>query len=473
MKEFNSFYIDGAWVEPAEPRPFDLVNPSTETVFGRVALGSAADVDRAVAAARAAFPLFSATSNDERIAILQRIIAGFEARKEDIHAALTEEMGAPVSLKAQTGSALAALRQAVATLETYAFEKPVGSYLLRHEPIGVAGLITPWNWPIQLLCNKLSSALAAGCTLVVKPSEFTPVSALVFAEVIHDADVPGGVFNLVNGDGPSVGEAISKHEDIDVVSFTGSTRAGALVAASAAPSVKRVAQELGGKSANIVLPDADLKVAAEFNVTRGFSNSGQSCHSPTRLLVHEAQLEEVLGYLEAAVEEHIRVGDPADPNTTHGPVVNRAQFDRIQHYIECGLNEGGRLVTGGPGRPEGFSRGFFVKPTIFADVTPEMTIAREEIFGMVTAVMTYRTIDEAIEIANDSPYGLGAYVFGADEAQLLEVSRRVRAGRVFVNGAPSNTEAPMGGYKKSGNGREMGVFGMEEYLEVKAILGIG
>lgn len=471
MKDFGKYYIDGAWVEPIESRPFELVNPTTEQVFATVALGSAADVDRAVSAARAAFADYSKTSREERIAILQNIITGFEARAGDIHAALTEEMGAPVSLKAQIGAGLAALRQAVVTLENYEFQTRLGKSLLCREPMGIAGLITPWNWPIQLLCNKLSSALAAGCTVVVKPSEFTPVSALVFAEVMHDAGVPKGVFNLVNGDGPTVGEAISAHNDIDVVSFTGSTRAGILVAAAAAPSVKRVAQELGGKSANIVLPDADLQAAAEFNVTRGFSNSGQSCHSPTRLLVHEDQLEEITGYLRNAVEKHIRVGDPTDPATTHGPVVNRAQFDRIQHYIESGIREGGRLITGGPGRPEGLERGFFIRPTIFADVTPDMTIAREEIFGMVTAVITYRTVEEAIEIANDTPYGLAAYVFGRDEAQSLAVCHQMRAGRVFYNGAPGNTDAPMGGYKKSGNGREMGVFGMEEYLEVKAIFG--
>lgn len=471
MKHYGQFYIDGEWVDPISSKPFELVNPATEEVFATVALGSTADVDRAVKAAKAAFPLFSTSSRETRIALLQRIIEGFEAREDDIMAALTEEMGAPLSLRGQTGAALAALRQAVVTLESYEFETRLGQSLVRREPIGVAGLITPWNWPIQLLCNKISSAFAAGCPVVVKPSEFTPVSALIFAQVVHDAGTPKGVFNLVNGDGPVVGNAISSHEDIDIVSFTGSTRAGMLVAASAAASVKRVTQELGGKSANILLPDADLRLAAEFNVKRGFSNSGQSCHSPTRILVDEGRLEELLGYLRTAVEDHIRIGDPANPATLHGPVVNRAQFERIQYYIERGLSEGGRLVCGGLGRPDGIERGFFVKPTIFADVTPSMTLAQEEVFGMVTVVMTYRTVDEAVEIANDTPYGLGAYVFGKDREQALDISRRLQAGRVFYNGAPSNSDSPMGGYKKSGNGREMGIFGMEEYLEVKSIIG--
>lgn len=473
MKHYGKFYIDGEWVEPIESRPYELINPSTEEVFATVALGSVADVERAVRAARAAFLSFSTTSREDRIALLRKIVAGFEARQDDIMAAMTQEMGAPTSLKAQTGAALGALRQAIVTLESYEFETRIGVSVVRREAIGVAGLITPWNWPIQLLCNKLSSAFAAGCTVVVKPSEFTPVSALVLAEVLHDAGVPKGVFNLINGDGPTVGEAISAHDDIDIVSFTGSTRAGALVAAAAAPSIKRVAQELGGKSANLLLPGADLRAAAEFNVTRGYSNSGQSCHSPTRILVEESRLDELTGYLKEAVEKHIHVGDPTDPATTHGPVVNRAQYERIQYYIDCALKEGGRLITGGPGRPVGLDRGYFVQPTIFADITPSMTIAREEIFGMVTAVMTYRTVEEAIAIANDTPYGLGGYVFGNDPKADMDVCRQIRTGRVFYNGAPGNTDSPMGGYKKSGNGREMGVFGMEEYLEIKSMIGFG
>lgn len=470
MRNFGQFYIDGAWVDPIESRPFDLVNPATEEIIGAVALGSAQDVDRAVQAAKRALPAFSSTSKEERIDLLERIITVYQRREDDILAALTEEMGAPCSMKRHTTSGLAALQQAIETLRDYEFEMSLGVNIIRREAIGVAGLITPWNWPNQLICNKLSSALAAGCPVVLKPSEFTPMSALVLAEILHEAGVPNGVFNLVNGDGPVVGHALSAHEDIAVVSFTGSTRAGILVAEAAAPSVKRVAQELGGKSANVVLPDADLRAAAIFNVTRGFTNSGQSCHSPTRLLVHEDQLEEINGYLREAVAEML-VGDPLDPATTHGPVVNRAQFERIQRYIDLGVKEGGRLVCGGPGRPDGLDRGFFVRPTIFADVTPDMTVAQEEIFGMVTAVLTYKTLEEAIAIANDTEYGLAAYVFTKDRNKGLEVCRQLKAGRVFFNGAPGNTTAPMGGYRKSGNGREMGVFGMEEYLETKAIIG--
>jgi len=470
MKHYGQIYIDGAWVQPIGTERRQLIDPATEQVFATITLGDAGDVDRAVAAARRAFPASSATSSAERIALLERIIAGMEARRPELMAALTQEMGAPASLIAQVNAGIASLRQAVVTLGEYQFERREGAYILRHESIGVAGLITPWNWPIQMICNKLSSAFAAGCPVVVKPSETTSVSALVLAQIIHDAQVPAGVFNLVIGNGRGVGTPIAAHEDVDVVSFTGSTRAGGLVAAAAAPSIKRVTQELGGKSANIVLPDADHRVAAEYNVTRGFSNSGQSCHSPTRLLVERSRLEETLGYMTAAVAR-MCVGDPNDPATTHGPVVNRAQYDSIQGYIQSAIDEGARLVCGGLGRPEGVDHGYYVQPTIFADVTPEMTIAREEIFGMVTAVMTYRTVDEALDIANDSPYGLGAYVFGSDGDAVLDVARRMRAGRVFLNGAPADTAAPMGGYRKSGNGREMGVYGLEEYLEVKAMLG--
>ncbi len=470
MKHYGQFYIDGEWVDPIESRPFELVNPATEEVFATVALGSPADVDRAVAAAKRALPAFSAQTKEDRITLLERIIEIYTARQDEMLAALTEEMGAPVALKQQTGAGLAALKQAVETLKTYEFERREGINIIQHEAIGVAGLITPWNWPVQLVCNKLASAYAAGCPVVLKPSEFTPVNAIVLADILHEAGVPKGAFNLVNGDGPGVGNAISSHEDIAVVSFTGSTRAGIFVAEAAAPSVKRVTQELGGKSANLILPDGDVKAAAEYNVTRGYSNSGQSCHSPTRILVHEDKLEELVGYLQKFVAEKMVVGDPTDPNTTHGPVVNRNQFETIQRYIKITLDEGGRLVCGGPGRPEGLERGFFIQPTIFV-IDKDMTIAKEEIFGMVTAVITYKTVEEAIEIANDTSYGLGAYVFGEDRENARNVCRQMKAGRVFYNGCAANTSAPMGGYKKSGNGREMGIYGMEEYLEVKAILG--
>lgn len=470
MKHYGQFYIDGEWVEPVASTPFNLVNPSTEEVFGTVALGSVEDVNRAVEAAKRALSGFETQSKAERIALLERIIQVYTARQGDLMEALTLEMGAPKRLTQQTGAGLAALKQAVETLKNYEFESDEGTYILRREPIGVAGLITPWNWPVQLICNKIASAYAAGCTVVLKPSEFTPVSAIVMADILHQAGVPKGCFNLVNGDGPIVGNAISSHNDIGVVSFTGSTRAGILVAEAAAPSVKRVTQELGGKSANLILPDGDIKAAAEYNVTRGYSNSGQSCHSPTRILVPEEKLEELLVHLKESVQKHILVGDPNSDATTHGPVVNRAQFDSIQGFIQSALDEGARLVCGGPGRPEGLDHGFFVRPTIFV-VTPDTAIASEEIFGMVTSVMTYSTVEEAIELANNTDYGLGAYVFGEDRTASLEVCRQMKAGRVFYNGCAASTVAPMGGYKKSGNGREMGVFGMEEYFETKALLG--
>ena len=470
MKHYGMFYLDGQWVEAPAAARFTLISPATETPYATLALGNADDVDRAVGAARRAFASFGETTKAERIALLERVVEEFEAREEDIMAAVSLEMGAPRSLKAHTRTGIEAFRQAIVTLREYEFETRLGSNIVRREPIGVCGLITAWNWPIQLICTKLAAALAAGCTVVWKPSEFTPLSALGLAEVMHAAGVPPGVFNLVNGDGPVVGNAISRHVDIDLVSFTGSTRAGVLVAEAAAATVKRVCQELGGKSANIILPDADLAAAARWNVSRGFSNSGQSCHSPTRILVHEDQLEK----LEALLKEEagkIRVGDPEDPATTLGPVVNKAQFERIQSYIQIGLDEGADLLCGGPGRPAGLDGGYFVKPTIFSRVKPDMTIAKEEIFGPVLAVIPYDTEAQAVAIANGTPYGLGGYVFSSDRQKAHAVGAQMRAGRIFFNGAPSNYVAPMGGYKQSGNGREMGVFGLEEYLEVKSMIG--
>ncbi|CAN7480056.1 aldehyde dehydrogenase family protein [Variovorax sp. LjRoot84] len=470
MNHYGMFYLDGQWVEAPGAARFTLVNPATEAPHATVSLGSSDDVDRAVGAARKAFASFSNTTKAERIALLERVVMEFEAREDDIMAAVSLEMGAPRGMKAHTRTGIEAFRQAIVTLREYEFETRLGTNLVRREPIGVCGLITAWNWPVQLICTKLAAALAAGCTVVWKPSEFTPLSALGLAEVMHAAGVPPGVFNLINGDGPTVGNAISRHADIDLVSFTGSTRAGVLVAEAAAATVKRVCQELGGKSANIILPDADLAAAARWNIARGFSNSGQSCHSPTRILVHEQQLEELNALL---VEEagKIRVGDPQDPATTLGPVVNKAQFERIQTYIQIGVAEGADLVCGGPGRPEGLDAGFFIKPTIFSNVNPSMTVAREEIFGPVLAVIPYATEAQAIEIANGTPYGLGGYVFSSDRRKAYDMGAQLRAGRIFFNGAPSNYVAPMGGYKQSGNGREMGVFGLEEYLEVKSMIG--
>ncbi|MFM0348786.1 aldehyde dehydrogenase family protein [Paraburkholderia sp. RL17-347-BIC-D] len=470
MRSYEKCYINGEWVSPLSRKDWTLVNPATEEPFATVALAGAGDVDLAVKAARAAFKSFGKTSKAERIDFLERIIVRFVSREKELAEIVTLELGTPISQKLHAPAALGSFKQALATLRDYEFEYRLGTNTVRREPIGVCGLITAWNWPLQLLATKLAYALAVGCTVVLKPSEFTPLSAIHLTEVLHDAGVPKGVFNLVLGDGPIVGNAISKHMDIDMVSFTGSTRAGVMIAEAAAPSVKRVAQELGGKSANVILDDADLKAAAKWNVARAFSNSGQSCHAPTRILVHESQMEEVLELLEQEAKA-VKVGNPLDAQVTMGPVVNKLQFDRVQEYIEIGIREGAAVRVGGAGRPQGLERGYFVKPTIFSNVTPNMRIAQEEIFGPVLAVIPYRTEEEAIEIANGTPYGLGAYVFSSNRERGTSVGRQLQAGRVFLNGAVSNTEAPMGGYKRSGNGREMGVFGLEEYLETKAMIG--
>lgn len=470
MKTFDKCYIDGSWVAPLAATPFEITNPSTEQPIAVLALAGSQDVDRAVRAARQAFVSFSQTTKAERVELLQRIIIRFCERESEVAEAITLEMGAPCSSKMMTAAAIDSFRQAVTSLTDYPFEGYIDGNLVRREPIGVCGLITAWNWPAQLIATKLSMALAAGCTAVIKPSEFTSITAILMTEIFHEAGVPKGVVNLVLGDGPVVGNAICTHPDVDMVSFTGSTRAGVLIAQAAAPTVKRVCQELGGKSANIILQDADLQAAAKWNVARAFTNSGQSCHAPTRILVHTSQLDEFLGLLVREVQQ-VRVGNPTDPATTMGPVVNKAQFERIQRYIQIGIEEAGTLVCGGLGRPEGLETGYYVKPTVFADVRPNMTIAQEEIFGPVLAVMSYTTVEEAIHIANGTVYGLGAYVFSSDLRKGYEVGAQLRAGRVFLNGVPSNTAAPMGGYRQSGNGREMGRFGLEEYLEVKAMFG--
>ncbi|CAM4137660.1 Putative aldehyde dehydrogenase MW2046 [Bordetella tumbae] len=471
MKKYGQLYIGGEWVDPVTPgRTFDLINPATEQAFASIAFAGPQDVDRAVEAARAAFPGFSATSKEERVALLLRIAELMQQREGELMAAASEELGAPITAVNHARAATENFRQMAKTLAQYEFEKIDGINIIRREPIGVCGLIAPWNWPIQTPSTKISAALAAGCPVVFKPSEFTPITSILLAEIFHDAGVPKGVFNLVNGDGPTVGAAIAAHPGIEMLSFTGSTRAGIQVAITAAPTVKRVCQELGGKSANIILPDADLQAAAKWNIGRACFNTGQSCHSPSRILVHESQAAELEALL-ASEASKLVVGDPQDPASTMGPAVNKAQFERIQGYIDKGLEEGARVVCGGPGRPEGLSRGYYVKPTVFADVRPDMTIAREEIFGPVLCVITYRDEDEAVEIANETDYGLGGYLFTRDPSKARSLGARLRAGRIFLNGAPSNVAAPMGGYKQSGNGREMGVFGLEEYLEVKALIG--
>lgn len=470
VKLYPRYYIDGEWGASSREEALSLVDPATEAEFAAVGLCGKDELDRAVTAARRAFAEYSATSAAGRIAMFERIVEVYGDRRTELAGLIAREMGSPKSVSVQTMGPIDHFRQAIALLKDYRFEKSIGDTIVRREPLGVCGLITPWNWPVQTPVTKTVYALAAGCTVVIKPSEYSPLSTLFLAEIFEQAGVPRGVFNVVVGDGPLLGEAMCRHPGLDMISFTGSTRAGILVAAAAAPTVKRVAQELGGKSANIILPDADLAAAARWNVGRGFFNSGQSCHAPSRVLVHSSQVGEVVAHMAAEVAK-IRIGDPSEEATVMGPVVNKGQFERIQTFIRSGIAEGARLVTGGPGRPEGLERGYFVKPTIFADVTPDMTIAREEIFGPVLSVIAYSSESEAVALANDSPYGLGGYVFTRSREKGLDVSRRLRAGRIFYNGAAGSVAAPMGGYKQSGNGREMGIFGLEEYLEVKAIFG--
>jgi aldehyde dehydrogenase (NAD+) len=468
------FYIDGAWVDPVAQRLLDVIDPSTEEPFAKIALGGAADVDRAANAARRAFPAFAATSRQDRVALLRRILAAFDARCEDLARAISREMGAPYkfALTAQAGSGPNHLSEMIRVLESFEFDTLRGTTLITREPIGVCGLITPWNWPINQIVCKVVPALAAGCTMVLKPSETAPLSGIIFAEILDAAGVPKGVFNLVNGDGPTVGQAIASHPEIDMVSFTGSTRAGVLVAKAAADTVKRVAQELGGKSPNILLPDTDFKRSVELGIARCFSNTGQSCSAATRMLVPADRQDEVIAHAKAASDAY-RVGAPSAEDTVLGPVVSRAQFDKVQRLIEAGIAEGATLVTGGPGRPTGFNRGYYVRPTVFANVKPEMTIAREEIFGPVLSIMPYESEEQAVRIANDTPYGLSAYVQSGSLDRARRVARQIRAGNVHINYPPMDRGAPFGGYKQSGNGREWGEWGLNEFLEVKAVVGYG
>lgn len=466
------FYINGLWVEPAAPRLQQVINPATEEVSGTVSLGGAADVDRAVVAAKAAFVSYSQTTKSERIAMFESIIAAYRRRVSEISATVTSEMGAPTAT-AMNIHALRPLRMFEHTIEllkSYDFEHSMGATLIVREPIGVAGLITPWNAPLEILVHKMAPALAAGCTIVAKPSELAPLSPIILAEIMHEAGVPKGVFNLVNGDGATVGQRIAEHPDIDVVSFTGSTRGGILVAKAAAESIKRVQQELGGKSANVILPDADIETVVAAGVHRCYLGGGQSCQAPTRMLVHADQQEQALAAARAAAETYV-IGDPLDPRTTMGPVANRPQYEKIQRLIAAGIEEGATLVTGGVGRPEGLTRGFYVRPTVFGDVGRSFTIAQEEIFGPVLSILPYRSEAEAIEIANDSPYGLAGWVYSSDLDHARTVAKKMRTGRVYLNGAPPDPDAPFGGYKRSGNGREGGVFGLESFMEIKALLG--
>ncbi|WP_024445668.1 aldehyde dehydrogenase family protein [Mycolicibacterium iranicum] len=470
MRDYLKHYIDGQWVEPVRPNALEVDNPTTEEVSGRIALGSSADVDLAATAARRAFGTWSQSTREERLDLLQAIMGEYQKRVGDLAEAVTEEMGAPASLAAgpQVNLGLGHLATAIDVLKNFQFEEQHGSTLVVKEPIGVCGLITPWNWPINQIACKVYPALATGCTMVLKPSEVAPYSAQIFTEILDAAGVPAGVYNLVYGDGPGVGVPLSSHPDIDMVSFTGSTRAGIEVARNAAPTVKRVTQELGGKSPNIVLDDEDFAKSVTAGTSVMMMNSGQSCNAPSRMLVPNSRMDEAIA-IAREVAGAVKVGDPGDKSAI-GPVASKAQFDKIQGLIQKGIDEGATLVVGGTGRPEGIDKGYYVKPTVFANVTNDMTIAREEIFGPVLCILGYDDIDQAVEIGNDTDYGLAGYVSGADLDKARSVARRIRAGSVAINHG-FDMAAPFGGYKRSGNGREWGQFAFDEYLETKAALG--
>ncbi|CAG9263163.1 3-succinoylsemialdehyde-pyridine dehydrogenase [Paraburkholderia unamae] len=483
MKTLNRFYIDGQWVEPARPGAddanndtdvhcalFDIVDPASEERIGTLAMGCAEDADRAVAAARAAFPAWSETSRETRLALLERIATIYQRRLPDIADAVRQEIGAPISLcnALQAPIGLAQLRAAIDTLRDFPFETTHGKSYVRREAIGVAALITPWNWPLNQIAAKVAPALAAGCTVVLKPSEIAPLDAMIFADILHEAGTPAGVFNMVFGAGPTVGARLASHSDVDMVSITGSTRAGVEVAISAAPTVKRVAQELGGKSALLILDDADLQSAVTNGVAQCMANAGQTCIAPTRMLVPRVRHDEAVA-IAAAAANAVTVGDPADPATRMGPLASRAQYEKVQRMIETGIAEGARLAAGGPGRPPGLARGFYARPTIFAGVHNGMTIAREEIFGPVLAIIPYDDEEDAIRIANDSVYGLAGYIATNDAQRARRVAARLRVGSVRINGAMLDVNVPFGGYKTSGNGREYGAEGLAEFLECKSV----
>ncbi len=471
MSNNEKFYINGEWVDPSGSDTVDVINPATEEAIGTISLGNQSDVDAAVTAAQEAFQSFSQTSVEERMDLLNKITEIIGARSEDLATAITSEMGAPNGLAkaAQAGTGLFHFATTAAVLGEFQFEEQQGKNLIVKEPVGVVGMITPWNWPINQIACKVAPALAAGCTMVLKPSEIAPLNAIIFAEIMHEAGVPAGVFNLVNGDGPTVGAYLSGHPGIDMMSFTGSTRAGIEVAKNAAPTVKRVAQELGGKSANIILDDANLQEAVGRDAFGMCMNSGQSCNAGTRMLVPNSQMEEAKAIAKASMEA-VSVGDPTSDGTTIGPVVSEAQWNKIQALIQAGIDEGAELVCGGLGRPDGLEKGYYVRPTLFANVTNDMQIAQEEIFGPVLSLIGYEDDQEAISIANDTVYGLSGYISGSHE-RAVEIARQIRTGNMHVNGAGPDFNAPFGGYKQSGNGREWGTHGLEEFLEVKAILG--
>ncbi len=471
MKECRQFYINGQWVDPVAPHDFPVFNPATEETIRLISLGAPADVDRAVAAAKQAFETYSQTTVAERLLFLKKIIEVYKSKSDLMADTISQEMGAPIWLAkaAQAPIGLAQFLEIVKVLENFKFEELKGTTLLRKEPVGVCGLITPWNWPMNQIVCKVAPALAAGCTMVLKPSEIAPLSAYLFAQILDEAGIPPGVFNLVNGDGPVVGAAISSHPGISMVSFTGSTRAGVAVATAAAPTVKRVTQELGGKSANIILEDADLEAAVKDGVQTCFRNSGQSCDAPTRLLIPRAKMNAAVTVAKKVAEDTI-VGQ-SEAKGSIGPLSSKAQFEKVQNLIGQGIKEGAILVTGGLGRPQGLNKGYFVKPTIFAGVRNDMVIAREEIFGPVLCIIPFENEEDAIRIANDTPYGLSGYVTSGNIENARRVAKRLRSGNVRVNGAKLDVGGCFGGYKQSGNGREWSEAGLEEFLELKAIFG--
>lgn len=470
--KYHKFYINGEWIEPDGRSHLDVINPSNEEAFASIAMGTAEDVDTAAMAARAAFPAWSQSSVDERVAVIEKILAGMEARSAELAEAITNEMGAPktLALRAQLGCGFAHFRTVLGILKEYPFEEVRGSTRIVREAAGVCGFITPWNWPINQITCKVAPAIAAGCTMVLKPSEIAPIDAYILSEIIAESGLPAGVYNMVNGDGPIVGAAISAHPEIDVVSFTGSTRAGRLVARAAADGIKRVTQELGGKSANIILDDVDdFSSAVASGVMRCMGNSGQSCNAPTRMLVPRTRMAEAIDVARKAAAA-VKVGQPYEDDTIIGPVVSDVQYEKIQALIQAGIEEGAELIAGGTGKPEGLDKGYFVKPTVFANVNNNMTIAREEVFGPVLAILPYEDDDDAVSIANDTEYGLSGYVSG-EPAHARAIANRLRTGMVHLNGAGGDFNSPFGGYKKSGNGREWGREGFEEFLETKSILG--
>jgi aldehyde dehydrogenase (NAD+) len=474
MSHHLKFFIDGKWVDPVTPATLDVIDPSTEEAYTRISVGSKADVDKAVAAARAAFPSFSQTTKAERLKLLKRILEAYNERYEDIAQAVSQENGSPITWarEAQAWAGRAHMEATIKALEDYEFSEQRGSTMVVKEPIGVCALITPWNWPLNQIVCKVAPAIAAGCTVVLKPSEIAPISGIVFSEVMEAAGTPKGVYNMVNGNGPDVGQIMAGHPDVDMVSFTGSTRAGIIVAQIAAQTVKRVAQELGGKSANIVLADANFETAVRKGVEACFGNSGQSCDAPTRMLVPASRHDEALAIAKQAAEAQ-NVGDPRSDETKLGPVVSKIQYDKIQRLIEIGIKEGATLVTGGPGRPEHLNRGYYVRPTVFGHVKPGMTIEKEEIFGPVLSVISYNDDDDAVKIANDTVYGLAAYVQSQDIEHARKVAAQLRAGQVSINYPEWDTFAPFGGYKQSGNGREYADWAIHDFIEIKGIIGYG